>query len=193
MPVLTADIMTPGAIALHLRWQRYAWALRRELGFPPTPMVDESVKFGTGGVADLFKGAEVGRVAADLGRDIIYMGYRGDKSAKPAQIALAYRDEGLVDWRGSLQLWAGDPGGPVLLIDRALGMRYERGERNMLVRRAGLPAGDLTRGRRVAEARVRRTARNMPDIIESGTYIVPPGADVAEHRPAAAKASVRIA
>lgn len=190
MPIVTADNVTPGALIAHLRWQRNAWALREEMGFPLTTMTDESVVWAGGGVADFEKGMEIARVAADLGRDVIYLGYRTAKAPQPVQVGLAYRDPALITWRPKLELWAADREAPVILVDRIEGERYERGERNVLIRRAGLPAVDLARGRRMAEDRVRRAAKLKSDNLDSGSYHVPHGASVAEHRPPASPVAV---
>ncbi len=47
----------------NLKLQNHALAIRQELGFPLTPMANESVKFTAGGEIDVMRRIELARLA----------------------------------------------------------------------------------------------------------------------------------
>lgn len=183
MPTMKSMNMTDAARQMAICWQQFAMALKRELGFQICGVPNDTLSALAGGEADAVKAMEIAAIAPALSRDLIYLGYRNAKAKEPSQIALAWRDDLYVDWRDGLQLYAADHNAPLVLVDLQRREHYARGGRNQLIRHDGLPAGGIERGRKLAMARIRRTAAIMPDELAANSTLVPRGANAAEHLP----------
>ncbi len=167
----------------NLKFQNYALAIRKELGFPLTPMANESVKFTAGGEVDVMRRIELARLAEEMSRDFIYCAWRSVTAKTPASVAVVFREEHLVDVVGNCTLWAPDEDAPLVLLNERGGEHFVRGARNALERRAGLPAKNLSKGKRLALRRVRSAAAARGDDLLPGNAHVPNGARWADHRP----------
>lgn len=182
MVSITSMNLTEDARAMTVRRQQIAWAVKTELGFQICTVPNDTLTMAGGEVADPVKAMELAAMAPKLKTDLLYLGFRTTKAKEPCQVALAFRDDLCVDWRDQLQLYAADQNAPLILVDVARGERYVRAGRNQLIRMEGVPA-NLARGRKLAMARVRRTAAIMPQELSAGHFFVPPGDDVLRHRP----------
>lgn len=182
MVSITSMNLTDGARAMAVRHQQLAWAIKVELGFQICGVPNDCLTMSAGAVANPVKAMELAAIAPKLKSDLVYLGFRTAKAKEPCQIALAWRDDLCVDWRDGLQPYAADQDSPLILVDAARGEHYARGGRNQLIRMEGVPAS-LARGRKLAMARIRRTAVIMPQELSGGSFLVPPGEDVLDHRP----------
>lgn len=170
------------AHAAMVRRQQLCWALKSEMGFSIEGAANDSVQMLGGQPADVVMGLRISAIAAQLSKDAIYLSFKTLYAKDFAQVGVAFRDDLVVDWRSDLQPYAADQDAPLVLVDVQRGGRLQRGERNMLVFREGVPDG-LERGRRIAIARVRKAAATMPAKISSETSWVPPEEDPADHLP----------
>lgn len=167
----------------NLKLQNHALAIRQELGFPLTPMANESVKFTAGGEIDIMRRIELARLAEEMSRDFIYCAWKSVSAESPASVAVVFREEHLVDVVGNCSLWAPDEKGALVLLNERGGEHFVRGARNALERRAGLPAKNLSNGKRLALRRVRDAAAARGNDLLPGNALVPNGARWADHRP----------
>lgn len=165
-----------------VRRQQLCQALKSVMGFSITGAANDSVQMLAGPPADFGLGLRISAIAAQLGKDAIYLSFGSLQAKEFAEIGVAFRDDLVVDWRSNLQPYAADQDAPLVLVDVQRGGRFERGERNMLVFRECLPDG-LERGRRIAMTRIRRAGAAMPAKISSESSWVPPQADPADHLP----------
>lgn len=182
MVSITSMSLSDRARAITVRRQQLAWAVKTEMGFQICGVPSDCLTMAAGVVADPVKAMELAAIAPKLRSDLVYLGFRNLKAEEPCQIALAYRDDLCVDWRDGLQLYAADQESPLILVDAARGEHYARGGRNQLIRMEGVPA-NLDRGRKLAMARIRRTAAIMPEQLSDGSFLMPPGEDVLAHSP----------
>jgi hypothetical protein len=167
----------------NLKLQNHALAIRQELGFPLTPMANESVKFTAGGEIDIMRRIELARLAEEMSRDFIYCAWTSVTAEAPASVAVVFREEHLVDVIGDCVLWASDNDAPLVLLNERGGEHFVRGARNVLERRAGLPGKNLSKGKRLALRRVRNAAAARGDNLLPGNAFVPNGERWADHRP----------
>jgi hypothetical protein len=151
----------------NLKLQNHALAIRQELGFPLTPMANESVKFTAGGEIDIMRRIELARLAEEMSRDFIYCAWTSVTAEAPASVAVVFREEHLVDVIGDCVLWASDNDAPLVLLNE----------------RAGLPGKNLSKGKRLALRRVRNAAAARGDNLLPGNAFVPNGERWADHRP----------
>lgn len=179
------------ARAAMARRQQLCWALKEAMGFPTTGAANDSVQMLAGQPTDAAAGWRIASIAAPLHKDCIYLGFKTLHANYFCQVGLAFRDELLIDWRPSLLPFAADNHAPVVLVDVERGGQFAKGERNMLVFTPGVPS-ELELGRRLAMARIRRTAASMSTEMSTSTWI-PAGADPAKHLPErSAVSSVRV-
>lgn len=182
MPKMNDMKLDASAREMAVRHQQLSLAIKVELGFQICSLPNDCLTMAAGSVADPVKAIELAKVAASLKTDLVYLGFRTGKAKDPYQIGLAYRDDLVVDWRDCLQLYAADQTSPLILIDEQRRQFFERGLRNQLIRFGGIPS-DLAKGRRLAMARVRRTAAIMPAELSDTNYHVPLGEAVEGHKP----------
>jgi hypothetical protein len=184
MPRMNDMNLDASAREMAVRHQQIALAIKVELGFQICGVPNDCLTMASGGVADPVKAIELAKVASDLKTDLVHLGFRTSKAKAPCQIALAYRDDLVVDWRDGLQLYAADQTSPLILVDEARRQFFERGLRNQLIRFGGVPS-NLAKGSRLAMARVRRTAAIMRSELLDTNYFVPRGEPVEDHKPQA--------
>ena len=59
-----------------IKTQNIAWGLRQEMGYPLFAPTNDCTAFAGGGLADLAKGMEIAVLAAQMRKDVIYLGWQ---------------------------------------------------------------------------------------------------------------------
>ncbi len=91
-------------------------ALRKEMGWPLFRPANDSIAFTSGRSLDVEVGLELGRIAAELGRDVIYSSWPHAQAKRPTGFSIAYRELLTVDVVDGLVPYAANDTVPVVLI-----------------------------------------------------------------------------
>ena len=158
-------------------------AMSQEMGFPLHHTANQSVAFGSTGLADILRLMQIATLADEMHRDVVICEWEHADDKQPVEIAAAYREELQVDWIGGCVIWAASQTALVMIVNKAGGEHFVRGALGMLERREGLPARNLQTGVGLARRRARRGAASRPAALNDNNAWVPFGESWNDHKP----------
>ena len=150
-----------------LQHEKYAWALRHEMGFPADAKLTPSIEFGTGGAIDGGIVRELVVRAMERDQDIIYAGQAHAGMSKPREYLAVMRNQHLIHiFR--CRPWSGDNDAPVILVSECGKVTIRLGSDGAFECLAGAPS-DIAGGHCRALARIERVAAETRTRIKTHT------------------------
>lgn len=146
-----------------LKMQNHALAIRQELGYPLFKPIDEIAAFTAGGPVDIAKAMEIAAVAQTMRKDLVHVAWSAAAESKPVDYAVAFREPNFVDWIDRCFFWAADETSPIVIVSARRDEHFARGARGLLERRAGKPAKNMAKGKKLAMRRILSAAAAMGD------------------------------
>ena len=165
--------------ATMLKHQNFMWGLRKEMGWPLFKPANDCIGFSAGRPMDIEIGMELGRIAQESRRDLIYAGWETAAAAEPTAFAVVMRELIKIDVIGRCFPWCEDEHTPVILVSTHADERFAIGRRGLLERSPAKPK-KLGAGRKLAMKRIRAAAAQMGDELAANNVWLPHGAAWAE-------------
>lgn len=158
-----------------LKMQKHAWAIRQERGYPLYKPHEEIAAFTAGGPADIVKAMEIAALAQTMRKDLVYVAWSDAADSNPVDYAVAFREPSFVDWIDRCFFWAADETSLIVIVSSRRDEHFVRGARGLLERRAGKPAKNMAKGKRIATRRIQRAAAAMGDQLAEDNVCLPRG------------------
>lgn len=149
-------------------------ALRREMGWPSFRPVNDSVAWSSGQEMSVEVGAEIGRIAEMMDKDLIYAGWASRRAKDPTSFAVAFREILATDIIDRVVPWAADVESRIILASTRTDECFTIDQRGSLVRVAGRPKA-IGMGRKLAMKRIQAAAATMSDALLPSNRIIPTG------------------
>lgn len=146
--------------------QALLYALRTELGLPPSGMGTGSTRFAAIEGPHALTCLDLSGYAIDEGFDMIASVYLSPEARKPRDFAVILRTHHGADFMEAMPIEIAKGKPLVLLLPRS-DRHVLVDERGILSRRAGVPVADVAKTKRRAELRLKRSAERIeiPDSI----------------------------
>lgn len=160
---------------MQVRHQNFMWAVRREMGWPAFKPINDCLAFSSGRPLDFEIGAELGRLAQAMRKDMIYSGWSSATAREPSGFTVVIRELLSVDIVDRVLPWAADDHSPIVLVSTRGDEVFAVGKRGLLERMAGKPPR-LAEGRKRAMKRIRAAIATMSDEVAENNVWLPAGA-----------------
>jgi hypothetical protein len=157
-----------------IRHQKWMWAIRQEMGWPLFKPANDSLAFSSGRALDVEVGMELGRLATEMRKDIIYSSWANVHAEEPSGYTIVVRELLKTDVIDRCLPWAASESGPIIFISTRGDEMFAIGRRGLLERVAGKPKA-RAKGRALAMKRIRAAAAAMGDELASGNVHLPFG------------------
>lgn len=175
-----------------LKMQNHALAIRQELGYPLYKPIDEIPAFTGGGTADIARAMEIAAVAQAMRKDLVYVAWGDPADSKPVDYAVAFREPNFVDWIDRCFFWSADETSPIVIVSSRRDEHFARSARGLLERRPGIPAKNMTKGKKLAMRRILSAAAAMSDQLAKDNVYLPRGSSWSEPVAASGECIVRL-
>lgn len=165
-----------------VRHQNFMLALRQLMGWPTFKPVNDAIAFTSGQTMSVPVGAELGRIAQVLNKDLVYSGWSNATAREPEGFAIAFRDLVTVDIIDRLVPFAADDRARLILVSTSTDEHFAIDARGSLIRVTGRPK-DIRKGRALAMSRIKAVAATRRSDLLPDNQVVAPGAAVTRPQP----------
>lgn len=164
-----------------VRHQNFMLALRQLMGWPTFKPVNDAIAFTSGKTMSMPVGAELGRIAQALNKDLVYSGWSNTTTKEPEGFAIAFRDLVTVDIIDRLVPFAADDRARLILVSTRTDEHFAIDARGSLIRVPGRPKA-IRKGRALAMSRIKAVAATRSgDLLPDNQFVAPGGAITRPH------------
>ena len=160
-----------------VRHQNFMLALRQLMGWPTFKPINDAIAFTSGQTMSIPVGAELGRIAQVLNKDLVYSGWSNTTTKEPDGFTVAFRNLVTVDIIDRLVPFAADDRATVILVSTTTDEHFAIDTRGSLIRMAGRPK-TIRKGRALAMSRIKALAATRSGDLLPDNQFVAPGAAV---------------